>query len=97
MNSEPNKDFTDCECIDGTYLFSKSPLQCIKCPNHFTCDKGSTIKNLKIDKGYWRANITTLKIEKCKKGYNCLGKINNSSNDLCIKVTGPICDVCFEG
>ena len=98
-NSEPNHNYDKCECIKGTYMEKSNPLICTVCPENFICDKGATIETLILEKGYWRANKTTLHVEKCKKGYNCLGgKLNESSDELCnIGHTGPICDVCMDG
>ena len=98
-NSESTHDFKSCECIKGTYQTNKNPLICIQCPEYFICEKGSTIETLILEKRFWRANKTTLHIERCRKGYNCLGGIIiNSSDDLCNKGhTGPMCDVCLDG
>ncbi len=99
INSQSSNHYTNCECISGTYMTSLNPLVCDICPENFICDKGSTIETLKLKRKFWRANISTLHIEECKKGYNCIGGIiKNSSDDLCNKGhTGPICDVCFKG
>jgi len=98
-NSKPNHDFTRCECITGTYMENNEPLICSMCPPNFICEKKSTIETLKVKPKFWRANKTTLYLEKCKKGYNCPGgEINNTSDDLCnVGHIGPICDVCKEG
>jgi len=99
-NSQPNNDFTNCECVIGTYMVSSNPLICNICPKNFICEKkSSTIETLKLKPKYWRPNKTTLHTEECKKGYNCIGgSIINSTNDLCNKGhVGPICDVCEKG
>ena len=98
-NSESSVNRVYCECLEGTYKTNNNPLECTICPPHFICDKGSTIETLKLEKKYWRANKYTLKVEECKKGYNCIGGIiNETSNELCnIGHTGPICDVCIDG
>ena len=98
-NSQPNYDYSNCECSLGNYMTNKNPLICLKCPPYFICNKGATIETLELEKKFWRSNKTTLHIEECKKGYNCIGgKILNSSDDLCnIGHTGPICDVCEDG
>ena len=87
--------YNKCECIKNTYQTSINPLVCEPCPSNFICNKGSIIETLILKPGFWRANKTTLIVEKCKKGYNCVGgMINNTVNDLCNEGhIGPLCDV----
>ena len=98
-NSIQNKKSSYCECKEGTYMTSNKPLVCKSCPNHFICPKGSIIETLILQKKYWRANKTTLIVQECRKGYNCIGgKIHNNSDELCNEGhMGPICDVCKKG
>ena len=98
-NSEPNTNFTKCKCIEGTYLVDIYPLICQICPDRFKCPKGTKLETLIIKQKFWRANITTLHTERCKKAYNCPGGIiTNSSDDICnIGHSGAICDVCKKG
>lgn len=100
LNSEPNRNFDRCNCIEGTYMVSEEPLVCKSCPDKFTCPRGSTIETIILDVGYWRSVNNTLLVEKCRKTYNCIGGrlLNGSSNSLCNKGhMGPICDVCLDG
>ena len=83
-NSEPNRNFDRCECIEGTYMVNNDPLECRSCPNKFTCPRGSTIETIILDVGFWRSTNNTLLVEKCRKAYNCIGGklLNGSSNSL---------------
>ena len=98
-NSEENIEKTRCSCIKGTYNNNIDGEDCLVCPDKFTCEKGSFIKNISINSNYWRENEDTLNTYKCKNRFACKGgTIVNSTDDLCHEGhKGPICDVCKKG
>ena len=98
-NSEENVEKTECFCISGTYNDGSEGLECKICPDKFTCKKGSTIQTMSINAHYWRENVNTLDVYKCKNHLACKGgEVVNTTNDLCQPGhSGPICDVCTKG
>ena len=98
-NSEENIEKTKCFCISGTYNDGLENLDCKTCPDKFNCPKGSTIQTMVLKQHYWRENINTLEVYKCKNYFACKGgEVVNNTNDLCQPGhSGPICDVCEKG
>ncbi len=98
-NSEENIEKTKCYCVSGTYNNGVENLDCKTCPDKFNCPKGSTIQTMVLKQHYWRENINTLEVYKCKNYFACKGgEVVNTTNDLCQPGhSGPICDVCEKG
>ena len=99
-NSEENIENTKCSCIKGAYNNNNNHvLECINCPDKFSCKKSSFVNNISINSNYWRENEYTLETYKCKNRFACKGGIiENSTDDLCHQGhQGPICDVCKKG
>ena len=66
---------------------------CGACPEGATCDSRDITK-LKLSTGYWRANVTTLKVVTCRSPYACGGGVGEA-NALCeVGYTGPLCGRC---
>ena len=98
-NSEENVEKTSCFCVSGTYNNGVDSLDCRTCPDKFTCAKGSTVQSMALKQHYWRENVNTLEVYKCKNYFACKGgEVVNNTNDLCQPGhSGPICDVCEKG
>ena len=97
----------DCKRMsNATHHF---PGECHQCPNlGVDCDHvGSTLKQLKMTKGFWRARLTSRIIEKCITEEACAGTPDDfnsweesaqGADSVCrTGHTGPLCSVCTTG
>ena len=101
-NSEQNFLRTGCICSTSSYNINSNTTEvpsCTTCRSEFICDKGTTIKTLKLKPHVWRPTENSITTYKCKNIFACKGGlINFTSNELCQPGhKGPICDVCEKG
>ncbi|GMI02364.1 hypothetical protein TrVE_jg9031 [Triparma verrucosa] len=109
-SSEPANSPLSCICSKGEFRSLKSNEtligSCQSCPEGTKCDHaGVTMRDLPINRGYWRSNFTSSNIVKCYIKQACpqspSTKTINSTNPIDEQCadghTGPICNLCLQG
>ena len=90
---------TECVCQESTYRANDANRSCLKCRSIGLTEcrnkPGSTLSDLKLDAGYWRADSGTVAMTLCPVPKSCNGFARNGSNSSCAAGHhGPLCAVC---
>ena len=76
-------------------LFAEPTKFCKQCPQDTTCTENTSIFNMKIKNGFWRASNRTTKIYKCDYGPSCDHKDSTDYSKYCLDGhEGPLCRLC---
>jgi len=86
--------------------YSARSNYCKPCPLHAVCDEGTTVEDLGVPRGYWRASPFTTEVHRCDSSIACVGSSRSARRSLAGVPTergyceqghaGPRCEMCVE-
>eukprot|EP00904_Undaria_pinnatifida_P004259 jgi/Undpi1/13834/HiC_scaffold_9.g03485.m1 len=89
-----------CETTCNRCVFVEGDLAptCREVMDHTTSDGGNvTLRELSVNKGYWRATPTSPEVLACYNADACLGGVTGTSSYCLDGYEGPYCSICSDG